>query len=259
MLASIVAGWGLRLNSAEPVRVCDVFVRGGCEQGWGVIAIPGCAEGIHNRSEGNRDDGRHVGAGRAGAQEGLGFAGRMFSACCRRRRSSGACREVPTGARGFREFELDLRGALLERRGGGGFGGSVGADAESGVPARGACGSAMVRRGTRSTAPLSLFGPLSLRRGYWTCGCSKGGRHRLTTAGGVPIVGKHKHPSSVSRPIRGTKTLDRKHPGDASASPHLRRSVRCANLWPSTASEYECSSISGTSNSPSTPFRRDAL
>ena len=95
------------------------------------------------------------------------------------------CRGVPTGARGFREFELDLRGALL---GGGAAAVSEGLsalDAESGAPACGRCGSAMVRRGTRSTAPLSLLGLLTLRRGCWTCGCSKGGRHVLDEELGI--------------------------------------------------------------------------
>ena len=95
------------------------------------------------------------------------------------------CREVPTGARGFREFELDLRGALL---GGGAAAVSEGLsalDAESGAPACGGCGSAMVRRGTRSTAPLSLPGLPTLRRGCWTCGCSKGGRHVLDETLGI--------------------------------------------------------------------------
>ena len=158
----------------------------------------------------------------------------------------GACREVPTGARGLRLGDGSARHAF--------------------------------------DGTLSLFGPLRQRRGYWTCGCSKGGRHvlnaggavgaggagvgrelregggaagpagrrrgdgeaagggrrrrevglerrrgtvperrlhpaprlhvdRLTTTGGVPIVGKHKHPSSVSRPIRGTKRLIESTPG----------------------------------------------
>ena len=177
----------LALTSGWPwqQRVCDVLVRGAASRVWGVIAIPGYAEGVNHHSEGNRDDGRHVGAGRAGAQEGVGFSGenvlRLLSSSPEFRE---LCREVLGGGRGFREFELDLRGALL----GGAAAVSAGLsapDAESGAPACGACGSAMVRRGTRSTAPLSLLGPLSLRRGYWTCGCSKGGRHVLDETLGI--------------------------------------------------------------------------
>ena len=95
------------------------------------------------------------------------------------------CREVLGGGRGFREFELDLRGALLGGAAAAVSEGLSALDAESGAPACGACGSAMVRRGTRSTAPLSLLGPLTLRRGYWTCGCSKGGRHVLDEELGI--------------------------------------------------------------------------
>ena len=43
----------------------------------------------------------------------------------------------------------------------------------------------MVRRSTRSTAPLSLLGLPTLRRCYWTCGCSKGGRHVLDEELGI--------------------------------------------------------------------------
>ena len=95
------------------------------------------------------------------------------------------CREVLAGGRGFREFELDLRGALLGGAAAGVSENLSALDAESGAPACGACGSAMVRRGTRSTAPLSLLGLLTLRRGYWTCGCSKGGRHVLDETLGI--------------------------------------------------------------------------
>ncbi len=87
------------------------------------------------------------------------------------------CREVPTGARGFREFELDLRGALLGGAAAAVSEGLSALDAESGVPARGACGSAMVRRGTRSTAPLSLFGRCR-------CGAATG-RAGVRRAGGT--------------------------------------------------------------------------
>ena len=172
----------------EPLcrRVCDVLVRERAAGVRRVIAIPGYAEGVNHHSEGNRDDGRHVGAGRAGAQEGVGFSGekvlRLLSSSPEFRE---LCREVLGGGRGFREFELDLRGALLGGAAAGLSEGLSALDAESGAPACGACGSAMVRRGTRSTAPLSLFGPLRLRRGYWTCGCSKGGRHVLDETLGI--------------------------------------------------------------------------
>ncbi len=63
------------------------------------------------------------------------------------------CREVLGGGRGFREFELDLRGALLGGAAAAVSEGLSALDGESGAPACGACGSAMVRRGTRSTAP----------------------------------------------------------------------------------------------------------
>ena len=95
------------------------------------------------------------------------------------------CRGTLRGVRGFREFELDLRGALL---GGAALGASEilsELDGEFEVPACARCGSAMHRRGTRSTVPLSLLGRLSLRRGYWTCGCSKGGLHMLDRALGI--------------------------------------------------------------------------
>ena len=66
------------------------------------------------------------------------------------------CRGVLTGARGFREFELDLRGALL----GGAAAVSEGLsalDAESGAPACGACGP--LRPATETVRP-----PPALRR-----------------------------------------------------------------------------------------------
>ena len=44
----------------------------------------------------------------------------------------------------------------------------------------------MRRRGTRALAPLSLLGRLELKRGYWTCGCAKGGGvHPLDRALGI--------------------------------------------------------------------------
>ena len=95
------------------------------------------------------------------------------------------CRETLSGGRGFREFELDLRGGLLGGAAAAVSEGLSALDGESEAPACGRCGSAMVRRGTRSTAPLSLLGPLSLRRGYWTCGCSKGGLHVLDEELGI--------------------------------------------------------------------------
>ena len=41
------------------------------------------------------------------------------------------------------------------------------------------------RRGSRRLSPVSLFGRLELKRGYWTRGCSKGGTHPLDAALGV--------------------------------------------------------------------------
>ena len=58
-------------------------------------------------------------------------------------------------------------------------------DAARGVPTCGECGSRMRRRGPRRLSPVSLFGRLELKRGYWTCGCSKGGTHPLDAALGV--------------------------------------------------------------------------
>ena len=97
----------------------------------------------------------------------------------------GRCRGTLGGGRGFREFELDLRGALLAGAAAGASEVLSELDAEFEAPACGRCGAAMNRRGTRAAAPLSLLGPLSLRRGYWTCGCSKGGLHVLDRALGI--------------------------------------------------------------------------
>ena len=71
----------------------------------------------------------------------------------------GACREVPTGARGLRLGDGSARHAF--------------------------------------DGTLSLFGPLWLRRGYWTCGCSKGGRHVLNAGGAVGAGG-----AGVGRELR---------------------------------------------------------
>ena len=97
----------------------------------------------------------------------------------------GRCRGTLGGGRGFREFELDLRGALLAGAAAGASEVLSELDAEFEAPACGRCGAAMNRRGTRAAAPLSLLGPLSLRRGYWTCRCSKGGLHVLDRALGI--------------------------------------------------------------------------
>ncbi len=97
----------------------------------------------------------------------------------------GRCRGTLGGGRGFREFELDLRGALLAGAAAGASEVLSELDAEFEAPACGRCGAAMNRRGTRAAAPLSLPGPLSLRRGCWTCRCSKGGLHVLDRALGI--------------------------------------------------------------------------
>ena len=81
----------------------------------------------------------------------------------------------------FGAFERGGRGALLE-----GFAEGLSAlDAAREAPTCGECGSRMRRRGSRRLSPVSLFGRLELKRGYWTCDCSKGGTHPLDAALGV--------------------------------------------------------------------------
>ena len=89
------------------------------------------------------------------------------------------------GDEDFVAFEGGGRGALLE-----GFAEGLSArlsalDAAREAPTCGECGSRMRRRGSRRLSPVSLFGRLELKRGYWTCGCSTGGTHPLDTALGV--------------------------------------------------------------------------
>lgn len=95
------------------------------------------------------------------------------------------CLEMLGSGLGSLEFETGLRGGLLD-------GGARGLsemlselDGELEAPSCGRCGSRMHRRGARSLSPLSLLGLLTLRRGYWTCRCSKGGMHLLDRALGV--------------------------------------------------------------------------
>ena len=89
------------------------------------------------------------------------------------------------GDEDFAAFERGGREALLE-----GFAEGLSArlsalDAAREAPTCGECGSRMRRRGSRRLSPVSLFGRLELKRGYWTCGCSKGGAHPLDAALGV--------------------------------------------------------------------------
>ena len=100
-----------------------------------------------------------------------------FAALCRRM--------LAGGSGGFREFELALRGALLAGAAAGASEVLSALDGELEAPPCGECGSARRRRGTRSISPLSLLGRLSLRRGYWTCKCPKGGVHLLDRALGI--------------------------------------------------------------------------
>ena len=100
-----------------------------------------------------------------------------FAALCRRM--------LAGGSGGFREFELALRGALLAGAAAGASAVLSALDGELEAPSCGRCGSARRRRGTRSMSPLSLLGRLSLRRGYWTCRCPKGGAHLLDRALGI--------------------------------------------------------------------------
>ena len=100
-----------------------------------------------------------------------------FAALCRRM--------LAGGSGGFREFELALRGALLAGAAAGASEVLSALDGELEAPPCGRCGSARRRRGTRSMSPLSLLGRLSLRRGYWTCKCPKGGAHLLDRALGI--------------------------------------------------------------------------
>ena len=95
------------------------------------------------------------------------------------------CRRMLLGGSGFREFELDLRAALLAGAAAGASEVLSSLDGELEAPPCGECGSARRRRGTRSVSPLSLLGRLELRRGYWTCKCAKGGTHLLDEALGV--------------------------------------------------------------------------
>ena len=68
----------------------------------------------------------------------------------------------------FAAFERGGREALLE-----GFAEGLSArlsalDAAREAPTCGECGSRMRRRGSRRLSPVSLFGRLELKRGYWT-------------------------------------------------------------------------------------------
>ena len=94
-------------------------------------------------------------------------------------------RAAAYGEEDFGEFERGLREAVLSGTGAGLSAALTAADAEREAPDCAACGSAMRRRATRELSPLSLFGVLTLRRGYWTCGCTKGGWHPLDAALGV--------------------------------------------------------------------------
>ena len=95
------------------------------------------------------------------------------------------CAELLLGSGGFLDFETDLRDGLLEGAAQGLSAVLSELDGELEAPSCERCASRMHRRGTRSLSPLSLLGRLELRRGYWTCGCSKGGVHLLDRALGI--------------------------------------------------------------------------
>ena len=95
------------------------------------------------------------------------------------------CREMLGSGRGCLEFEVDLRGAVLDGVARGVSEVLSELDGQLDAPSCARCGSRMHRRGARAAAPLSLFGRLELKRGYWTCRCSKGGVHPLDRALGI--------------------------------------------------------------------------
>ena len=86
---------------------------------------------------------------------------------------------------GSLDFETGLRGGLLDGAARGLSEVLSELDGELEAPSCGRCGSRMHRRGARWLSPLSLLGRLELRRGYWTCRCSKGGVCALDRALGV--------------------------------------------------------------------------
>ena len=97
----------------------------------------------------------------------------------------GRCWQMLEGGACGLEFEVGLRGAVLDGTARGLSEVLSALDGELAAPSCERCGSRMHRRGRRSLSPVSLVGRLALRRGYWTCGCSKGGLCQLDRAFGL--------------------------------------------------------------------------
>ena len=89
------------------------------------------------------------------------------------------------GGGGDAEFEVGLRGAVLDGTARGLSEVLSALDGELAAPSCERCGSRMHRRGARSLSPVSLVDRLTLRRGCWTCWCSKGGMCVLDRALGI--------------------------------------------------------------------------